>query len=63
MYVHKAGNNGFPFGDDLTRATRHGHLSSWTYGGNASPVNDHNGIGDIFEWGESAVGVDGDRQH
>ncbi len=63
MDVHKARHNGFSFGRNLARATRHGNFSSRAYRGDFGPLDHNDRVGDFFKRRKRTVGVDGNRQH
>ena len=61
--IDKSRHHGFPRALIFARAARQFDLPALAYGGDLASLDDDDGIGDFFEWGEGAVGVDGNRLH
>ena len=59
----KPGHDGLSPCRDFARAARQYHRAAPAHGGDLASLNDHYGIGNLFERSECAVGVDGNRLH
>jgi hypothetical protein len=63
VHVDKSRDNGSSARGDFARAARQVDFPLPADSGNLAPLNDHQGVGNFFEWSEGPVGVDDNRLH